>query len=368
MLYQRGKVWWTEFVLEGRRVRESTGCTNKTAALRFEARRRAELLERRAGFSRKPLPPKFEEYVPEFLAWSKQQHRTKTVELHALNCATLARFLRGRFLDDITSGMVEDFKQARIREKRRNAHDGSTVSTATVNRALTTLKLIFNHARRCGFAVENPTEGVKLLAESTGSIRVVSVEEELAYLQAASQPLRDIGKVMLETGMRPEEVFRVEPAIIDFNRSTISIPFGKTKAARRTIPMTEEVRELLKNRAIAARGRYLFPSPKNPDRPIGSVRKAHDAAVTRAGIEDHFRIYDLRHTYATRAVAAGVDLPTLAVLLGHTKIQMTMRYVHPAEQQMREAAGKFERFKLASVRMIAEAVMKSPQKSPQRPS
>jgi integrase len=73
---------------------------------------------------------------------------------------------------------------------------------------------------------------VKLLAESTSRIRVVSVEEELAYLQAASQPLRDIGKVMLETGLRPEEVFRVQPAIIDFNRSTILIPFGKTKAAR----------------------------------------------------------------------------------------------------------------------------------------
>src|SRR5947209_15960818 len=115
MLYQRGKVWWTEFVLEGRRVRESTGCTNKTAALRFEARPRAEHLERRAGFSRKPLPPKVEEYGPEFLDWSKQQHRTKTVELHALTCATLARFFRGRSLDDITRDTVEDFNQARIR-------------------------------------------------------------------------------------------------------------------------------------------------------------------------------------------------------------------------------------------------------------
>ena len=44
---------------------------------------------------------------------------------------------------------------------------------------------------------------------------------------------------------------------------------------------------------------------------------------------------------------AGVDLPTLAALLGHTNIQMTMRYVHPAEEHKREAAAKLEDFKVA---------------------
>jgi integrase len=77
------------------------------------------------------------------------------------------------------------------------------------------------------------------------------------------------------------------------------------------------------------------------------VRKALDAAVENAGIKQHFRLYDLRHTFATRAVAAGVDLPTLSAILGHTSIQMTMRYVHPAEEQKRSAVGKLETFRLA---------------------
>ncbi len=55
----------------------------------------------------------------------------------------------------------------------------------------------------------------------------------------------------------------------------------------------------------------------------------------------------MRHTYASRAVMAGVDLPTLGALLGHTTIQMTMRYVHPAEEHKREAAMKIENFKAA---------------------
>lgn len=88
------------------------------------------------------------------------------------------------------------------------------------------------------------------------------------------------------------------------------------------------------------------------------MRKGHDAAVENAGIKDHFKLYDLRHTFATRAVAAGVDLPTLSVILGHTSIQMTMRYVHPTEEQKRFAAGKLEKFRLAG---MVEAMEKSRQ-------
>ncbi len=358
-VYRRGKIWWYHFEFEGRRIQESSGFTNKTAALRAEAKRRADLLDRRTGLSRRELPPKFEEYVPQFLAWSKRQHRRRTYELHEDNCKTLLRFFQGKWLDEVTSGMVEDFKLARARETRRNAEDGSTVSPATVNRALTTLKLLFNHASRCGFAITNPTMGVKFLEESAGRMRVIGFEEELAYFQAASQPLRDIARVILETGMRPEEVYRMEATNLDFYRRTIFNPHGKTRAAKRMIPMTDEVGQILKGRVAAAKGSYVFPSAKDSSKPIGCVRKAHDAAVARARINDHFRLYDLRHTYATRAVAAGVDLPTLAALLGHTKITMTMRYVHPAEEQKRQTAAKLEKFKLETMERMAEEVRRS---------
>jgi integrase len=93
----------------------------------------------------------------------------------------------------------------------------------------------------------------------------------------------------------------------------------------------------------------VFASPRNVKEPIGSVKKAHKAAAARAKIKGHFRLYDLRHTFATRAVAAGVDLPTLSAMLGHTSIQMTMRYVHPAAEQKRLAMEKFERFRAEGV-------------------
>jgi integrase len=118
--------------------------------------------------------------------------------------------------------------------------------------------------------------------------------------------------------------------------------------------MTEEVLTILKKRVGCCSSKYVFPSPDNPERPIGSVRKAHDGAVRRAKVEPAFRLYDHRHTYASRAVMAGVDLPTLAALLGHTTIQMTMRYVHPAEEHKREAAKKIENYKALSAIRLAE--------------
>jgi site-specific recombinase XerD len=65
-------------------------------------------------------------------------------------------------------------------------------------------------------------------------------------------------------------------------------------------------------------------------------------------------LYDLRHIYASRAVMAGVDLPTLAALHGHTNIQMSMRYVHPAEEHKREAVGKLENYNAAEILKLAE--------------
>src|SRR6516165_12063328 len=100
--------------------------------------------------------------------------------------------------------------------------------------------------------------------EPLDSMRVITLEEQAAYLSETSQPLRDIAKIMLDTGMRPEEVFRMRVENIDFKQKTIFNPFGKTKAARRIIPLTDDVLSLLQTRAAAAESRstqFVFASP-----------------------------------------------------------------------------------------------------------
>jgi integrase len=255
--------------------------------------------------------------------------------------------------------MVEDFKLTRAGEERRNAKDGSIISPATVNRALTTLKKLFHHAEKCGYGLTNLTKGVEFLNEGTGRMRVVSFEEEIKSFSKASQPLKDIAQVILNTGLRPKEVFRIRTESLDFGEKSIFNPFGKTKAARCKVTITEDVLQLLKRRAMNAKSAFVFPAKGDLSRPIGSVRKAHDVAVEKAGIKGHFRLYDLRHTFA-RPVAAGRDLPTLSAILGHTSFQMTLLYAQPAEEQKRLASGKLESFRLAG---IVEAMEKSQQVS-----
>jgi integrase len=80
--------------------------------------------------------------------------------------------------------------------------------------------------------------------EPLDSMRVITFEEQAAYMSKTSQPLRDIAEVMLDTGMRPEEAFRIRVENIDFKQRTIFNPFGKTKAARRMIPTTDILRRV----------------------------------------------------------------------------------------------------------------------------
>ena len=364
-IYRRGKIWWFEFQFEGRKIQESSKCTNKNKAIDMMTIRKAALIEERMGLKRAKPAPKFEEAVENFKVWSKDHHRTKTHKLHSLNCDTLLRFFRGKWADMITSEMVEDFRQARLREtrwaklreKRDKAKDLSTVSPATVNRALSTLRLIYSR-----LGLKSPIlKG--MFAKEEGQTRVVTVDEETAYLRAASQPLRDVATVILHTGMRPEEVFRIEVRNVDLRRKTILNPWGKTQAAKRTVPLDDEATSVLKRRvdlAKAAGSRFVFWSPGGPgraaniERPIGSVRKAHDAAIERADLQQ-FRLYDLRHTFATRAAQAGVDVLTLAALLGHTTVQMTSRYVHPTDVHKAEAAKKLETY---NAQLVAEMIQK----------
>jgi integrase len=55
-------------------------------------------------------------------------------------------------------------------------------------------------------------------------------------------------------------------------------------------------------------------------------------------------LYDLRHTWATRAAEAGIDLVTLAAMLGHSKINMVLRYAHPTQEHQTKAMEKMEQF------------------------
>jgi integrase len=95
----------------------------------------------------------------------------------------------------------------------------------------------------------------------------------------------------------------------------------------------------------------LFLLIRSSVRPILKVNNAHSGALKRSKVP-YFRLYDLRHTWATRAAMSGIDLVTLAALIGHSRIQMVLRYAHPTEQHQSEAMKRLEQFNAA--KQIAE--------------
>ena len=146
---------------------------------------------------------------------------------------------------------------------------------------------------------------------------------------------------MLQTGMRPEEVYRIRRENVYLEQGYLFNPYGKTKAAKRKIFLTTAASEVLRKRLDKVKGVYQFPGRGVGDRPIIKVNNTHTATLIRAELTP-FRLYDLRHTWATRATEKGVDLVTLAAMLGHSRIQMVLRYAHPSEEHQAAAMQKMD--------------------------
>jgi integrase len=257
---------------------------------------------------------------------------------------TLCDFFGDRTLEAIDSGAVEQYKICRSQQKRRHARDGRLVTPAAVNRDLAVLRILFNYAIRLGKARQNPVVGVRFFRERQNHLRALTAEEESRYLAAASPLLRDIAILMLETGMRPGEIYRLRTEDVDLSLCSVQIRSGKTESAARHIPLTKRALGVIHGRVQAATTRWLFPSRFDYTRPVSDVKRSHLAAVARSGITPRFRLYDLRHTALSRMAMEGIDLPTLKELAGHSQIQMTMRYVHPTPEHKRRAIAKFAAF------------------------
>jgi integrase len=151
---------------------------------------------------------------------------------------------------------------------------------------------------------------------------------------------------MLETGMRPEEVYRIQPENVNLASGFLFNPHGKTKAARRWVPLNTSAKSVLACRMEGLETPFLFPCETDPMRPVPKVNNAHDRAVRDSNVA-RFRLYDLRHTWATRAAESGIDLVTLAALLGHSKIQMVLRYAHPTQEHQARSVERLEQHNAA---------------------
>jgi len=358
-IYKRGNTYWFELEFAGQRIRKSAQTRNRRAAEQIEAAYRVQLAKGEVGLHQPKKAPLLSVAVKEFLVWSEHEHAAHpaTHRRYATSTKALLKFFGDTPLDRITPDDVEKFKQWRSKQKKTapacklkkqpKAKTASVVKPSTVNRDLACLKILFNYFIKGDVLnITNPVSRVKFLAENNENFVVLTLEEERLYLMAASQPLQDVARLMLETGCRPEEICKLRKEDVNLANGFLLVSDGKTKAARRRIPLTAKAKAVLTSRLVDALGEYLFAGGrggKDAAKPIVKLNNAHNGARKRAFLRP-FRLYDLRHTYASRMAMAGVDLVTLAALLGHSRVQMVLRYAHPVEEHKVQAVKKLEAF------------------------
>ena len=350
-IFKRGKTYWFHFIFEGLHIQKSTKQGNPRVARQIEAAYRTALAKGEVGIVDKKPAPVFRTAMEGFLSWCETEHRTHpaTHRRYRTSSTALLRCFGNTLLDHISTDDVEKFKAARSQEK--GIRTKRILRPATVNREFACLKALFNFHIRSGLLIRNPVGAVKFLAEDNEQTRVLTFDEQRKYLKAACPILRDIATLMLETGMRPEEIYRLHRENVHLDCEYLFNPHGKTKAARRRVNLTATAQNVLRDRLEAIEGGYLFPHKKSRNKPMVKANNAHDRAVRDSKVKP-FRLYDCRHTWATRAAESGIDLVTLAAMLGHAKINMVLRYAHPTAEHQVNSMRKMEEF--VAARQIAE--------------
>jgi integrase len=189
---------------------------------------------------------------------------------------------------------------------------------------------------------------IRLLSGEVHRERVITPEEEARYLAAAPPLLASVATVLTDTGMRPEECYRLRWEYVTWvngRHGSLLVTHGKTAAARRVLPMSSRVRAILEER-WKQQGQpldgWVWPAPtRSGHAEPSTVKKRHARAVKQAKLRP-FVLYSLRHTFLTRLGASGCDVWTLARIAGHSNISMSMRYVHPSGDAVLAAMGGHE--------------------------
>ncbi len=330
-LYKRGNVWWIRYAgLDGRTRFESSRSTSFKAAQALLIQRKKDIQEGKA-----PIPIKrianhtFRELAEQYIQWAQRQKAFKKKKaviglLLEVFGNTPLRHFNTRLLEEYQSKLLSDGK-----------------APATANRRLATIKHMFTKAVDWEMVEDEPLKKVrrvKLLTENNRRLRYLSKEETQALVNACQKHLRPIVVCAVNTGMRKGEILSLRWDMVDLRHGFILLSVTKN-GERREIPINRTLREALQGLVRHIDSPYVFTNDKGQR--FDNVVRSFKSACKRAGITD-FKFHDLRHTFASQLVMAGIDITTIKELLGHKTLTMTLRYAHLAPSHKVKAVEMLE--------------------------
>jgi site-specific recombinase XerD len=318
--------WWVRYVdAQGRLRREKAG--SKSVAIALYHKRKAEALAgRKLPETLRRAPVSFAEIAHDALAYSKAHKRSYRDDAYRMGL--LLEWFGTRAAESITAPDIE--------RALATAAEQYGWSPGTVNRYRSLLSLTYRLGIRSGKVRENPVRQVARRKENNLRVRFLDPEEEerlrtkIRELCPDREPEFDLA---LHTGLRRNELWRLRWQDVNFQAGLLTVREAKNGQARH-IPLNMVAEKALLTLSRRGTGEYVLPGPA--DRTPRTWDRWFERCVRAAGIAD-FRYHDLRHTFASRLVMAGVPLRTLAELLGHRTLSVVMRYAHLSPGHLREA-------------------------------
>ncbi len=321
-LYKRGTIWWSSLYVEGLRYQVSTRSRNRRLAEKIEQCQREQIVARLFQLVEADPHLTFGELAERFLSSAETRlfHRERLKKLlpHFGDCR-VARLVKSQ---------LDAYRQT------RRASD--LVEDSTVNRDLSVLRRILNWAVDEKLLPSNPLGRLRFAAERPQPRPVMSMAEEEALLAVMPIETQPLAIAALDTGMRRGELLHQRWEHIDLARAVLFVSHSKTAGGEgREIPLTRRLYQVL-SASRRAEG-IVFRSQS-----ITSLNTAWRIALRRAQLR-HFRFHDLRHTFNTRLLEAGVISDVRMALMGHASGQRVhARYTHVSVPVKREAIARLE--------------------------
>ena len=307
-----------------------------------DARKKATDVIGRIKTGQPPVPP---EPAPDpTVADLAQRYQREYVAMRCkpLTISHYRIMLRKHIVPALGERLVADVEYKDILAFHNSLHHMPTVA----NRAADILVKMFNLSDAWGWRPSgtNPARGVPrfrvekherfLTREELyrlGEALRAAPAERLASTHAAAAI-----RLLVLTGCRRNEILGLRWDDLNFDTSQMRLP--DTKTGTRMAPLTPAVARVLSGLSRTPNNPWVFPGRKKGTRRV-NLNDSWDRVRRHAELDD-VRLHDLRHTFASRALALGEGLPMIGDLLGHRMVTTTARYAHLARDSVREATAK----------------------------
>ena len=307
-----------------------------------QARRRAALIIARIKAGEAPVPEPMRPKAGPTVAELARRYIEEYVEVRCKpGTAAMARAVVSRHIVPALGRLpLAAVERAQVVE----LHQRLCATPAAANRVVRTLSLMYRLAGEWGMAPEglNPCRSIarypgrrreRFLTDEEFK-RLGKTLDEVGTRGGATAPAVAALRLLTLTGCRKNEILKLRWEDVALDESELKLPDAKTGA--RVVPLSPPAAGLLAGLPRVEGNPWVVPG-KKPGTRMRDIDHAWKIIRARAGLDD-VRIHDLRHSYASRALALGESLPMIAKLLGHAHIETTARYAHLARDSVHEAA------------------------------